>query len=64
MYDKEAPKDLVAPSDKIEKPKEDFVAPSAEIDKKMIQVTLIKIVIKLIALNNIPMHRRQPIDKL
>ena len=33
LDDKEAPKDLVGPSDKIEKSKEDFVAPSAKIDK-------------------------------
>ena len=31
--DKEAPKDSVAPSDNIEKAKEDFVAPSAKIYK-------------------------------
>ena len=31
--DKEAPKDSVAPSDNIEKAKDCFVSPSAEIDK-------------------------------
>ena len=33
FYDKEAPKDSVAPSDNIEKSREDFVEPSAKIDK-------------------------------
>ena len=33
LDDKEAHNDLVAPSDNIEKPKEDFVAPGAEMEK-------------------------------
>ena len=33
LDDKEVPKDSVAPSDNIEKAKEDFVAPNSEIDK-------------------------------
>ena len=33
LDDKEAPKDSVAPSDNIEKAKEDFVAQSSEIDR-------------------------------
>ena len=34
LDNREAPKDSVSPSDNIEKEKEDFVAPRAEIDKK------------------------------
>ena len=34
LDDKEAPRDSVAPIDKIEKSKEGFVAPSADIEKK------------------------------
>ena len=37
MNDKEAPNDLVSPSDKEEKPKEGLVVPSAEKDKTTIE---------------------------
>ena len=61
LDDKEAHKDSVSPSDDMEKSMESFVVPSAKINKKVLQVTLIKIVIRLIALKNLPRHIRWPI---
>ena len=65
MDDKQSPKDSVAPSDNIDKSNEYFVAPSAEIfSKQMPQVTLIKLVIRLIELHNLLIHRSLPIYQL
>ena len=64
LDDKEAPTDSVSPSDKTEKSRDDLWHQVIKYTKQILQVTLIKPVIILIELKNLPIHIRVPIYQL